>query len=143
MAYELLDNISRADIAYRVRGSNLVDLFINGGRALVSIMLEDPESVRPTESVNFNTASPDPDLLYYDYLSEFIFYKDTHKLILMPATVEIFHTDQGYALSCKATGEKIDRARHVFIADIKAITMHNLAVAFVDDEWHATVVVDV
>ena len=143
MAYELLDNISRADIAYRVRGCCLVDLFINGGRALVSIMLEDPASVRPIESVTFNTASTDPDLLYFDYLSEFIFFKDTRKLILMPATVEISHTDKGYALSCKAVGEKIDRSRHVFIADIKAITMHNLAVAIVADEWHATVVVDV
>ncbi|MBN1495163.1 MAG: archease [Spirochaetes bacterium] len=143
MAYELLDSISMADIAYRVRGSNLVDLFINGACALISIMLENPESVRPIESVTFNAASPDPDLLYYDFLSEFIFFKDTHRLILMPATVEISHTDQGYSLSCKAMGEKIDRSRHVFIADIKAITMHNLAVALMGDEWRATVVVDV
>lgn len=143
MTYELLDNISRADIAYRARGNSLAGLFTNGAGALVSIMLEDPGAVRPAESVTFTVASPDLDLLYYDFLTEFIFYKDSEKLILIPSRIDIRHSAGAYTLTCEATGEKIDRQRHVFITDIKAITLHNLSVTEANGEWQATVVVDV
>lgn len=143
MTYELLDNISRADIAYRVRGNNPVDLFLNGAGALVAIMLENPASVLPVESVTFSLTSPDLELLYFDYLSEFIFFKDSQKLILLPVHVEIHHPGELYALTCVATGEHINRARHIFNTDIKAITLHKLSVLKTDNEWHATVVVDV
>lgn len=143
MDYEILDNISRADIAFRVRGIDPGNLFINGARALIAIMLEHPEAVRPSEAVTFSVTAPALDLLYYDFLTEFLFYKDSRKLVLLPDLVEILGSEGAYTLSCTACGEKIDRSRHVFRTDIKAITMHSLDVSMTDHDWQATVVVDV
>jgi SHS2 domain-containing protein len=143
MSYEILDGISRADIAYRVRGKDPADLFQNGAAALMAIMLENPESVLPVKSMQFDIKSSDLDLLYFDFLSEFIYYKDSQKLILMPASIDIRRSADGYSLSCIARGENIDRTRHNFRVDVKAVTLHNLSIMEKNNEWTATVVVDV
>jgi SHS2 domain-containing protein len=143
MSYEIIDSISRADIAYRVRGKDPGELFATGAAALVSIMLKNPEAIRPSSVVTFNCKSSGLDLLYFDFLSEFIYYKDSKKLILLPESVHIKQTNDTYYLACRANGEIIDRTRHIFNVDIKAVTMHNLIVEKSNNEWTATVVVDV
>ena len=143
MSYEIIDSITRADIAFRVRGKDLEKLFATGASALVSIMLQNPEAVLPSTHVAFNCESPELDLLYFDFLSEFIFYKDSKKLILLPERVDIKQSNDGYYLTCRAKGDTIDRNRHYFNVDIKAVTMHNLKVEQTNDEWTATVVLDV
>ncbi|OHD65418.1 MAG: hypothetical protein A2176_15770 [Spirochaetes bacterium RBG_13_51_14] len=143
MSYEILDSLSRADIAYRVRGKNLSETFSAGAKTLASIMMQNPEDIRPATSITITCAAPDVELLYFDFLSEFIYYKDSERIILIPEKVEISQSTDGYNLACIARGEKIDRARHRFTVDIKAITMHNLSVIREDNGWSATVVVDV
>jgi SHS2 domain-containing protein len=143
MPYEIIDDISRADIAYRVHGKDPDELFASGAAALVSIMLQNPETIRPSTVITFNCESPVLDLLYFDFLSEFIFYKDSKKLILLPESVQIKQSNDGYYLACRAHGETIDRKRHIFNVDIKAVTMHNLIVVQRNNEWTAIVVLDV
>lgn len=143
MAFEILDGISRADIAFRVRGKGPEELFSAGARALVSIMLHNAESVRPLESIDFSCEAPELDILYFDFLSEFIFLKDSSKMILLPERVRVERSGNGYTCSCTATGERLDRTRHTFAVDIKAITMHRLVIEQNSDGWSATVVVDV
>jgi SHS2 domain-containing protein len=143
MSYEIIDAISRADIAFRVRGKDPEELFAAGASALVSIMLQNPGAILLSTNVSFNCESPELDLLYFDFLSEFIFYKDSKKLILLPERVTIKQSNDGYYLTCRAKGDTIDRNRHNFNVDIKAVTMHNLKVEQRNDEWTATVVLDV
>jgi SHS2 domain-containing protein len=143
MAYEIIDDLSRADIAFRVRGGSLGELFSAGGRALASIMLQNSGEIRPEISVSFECTASDLELLYFDFLSELIFHKDAERLILLPARVDIEEIAGEYRLACGARGEKIDRTRHHFIVDIKAITLHHLSVLKENDTWTATVVVDV
>jgi protein archease len=143
MAFEIIESLSRADVAFRVRGKDLEGLFIAGARALVSIMLQNIEEVRPAIARVFDCEAADLDLLFYDFLQEFIYYKDTEKLILLPDSVEFIESPERCRLSCKARGERIDRGRHHFTVDIKAVTMHNLKVVKDNDTWTATAVVDV
>jgi len=143
MAYELIEGISRADIAFRVRGADCSGLFIAGAEALISIMLKDPATVLKTQSVRFVCEAPDLDMLYFDFLSEFIYYKDAEKLLLLPESLDINHYDNGYRLSCVARGETINRSRHIFTVDIKAATMHHLSVTGDEFGYSATIVVDV
>ncbi len=143
MSYEIIDTISRADIAFRVRGKEPETLFAAGASALASIMMQNPESIRLSSDVEFECESSDLDLLYFDFLSEFIYYKDSKKLMLFPETVRIKQTDGGYHLICRAKGERIDRKRHYFNVDVKAVTMHNLKVEQKNNEWTATAVLDV
>jgi len=143
MPYEIIDAISRSDIAFRVRGKNPDELFAAGASALASIMMQNPEAIRPSTDVEFEFESPDLDLLYFDFLSEFIYYKDAKKLMLLPETVSIKQSKGGYHLACRAKGETIDRKRHSFNVDVKAVTMHSLNVEQKNDEWTATAVLDV
>ncbi len=143
MAFEILDGISRADIAFRVRGKDPVELFKTGAEALIAIMINKPEAVLKKTAVAITCEAADLELLYFDFLSEFIFYKDADKLLLLPDHLEINHTNDGYRLSCTAYGETIDRSRHFFSVDIKAPTMHNLSVTHDDSGYTATIVVDV
>ncbi len=143
MSYEIIDAISRSDIAFRVRGKDPDELFATGASALAAIMMQNPESIRPLTNVEFGVESSDLDLLYFDFLSEFIYYKDSKKLMLLPETVRIEQSPDGYHLTCRAKGEMIDRKRHYFNVDVKAVTMHHLNVEQKNDEWTATAVLDV
>lgn len=143
MSYEIIETISRADIAFRVRGKDPEKLFAAGATALISIMLQNPDAILPSKHITFNCESPDMDLLYFDFLSEFIFYKDSKKLLLLPERVEIKQSNNGYYLLCSAKGDTIDRNRHTFNVDIKAVTMHNLNVEHHTGGWTATAVLDV
>jgi SHS2 domain-containing protein len=143
MAYEIIDDLSRADIAFRVRGGSLGELFSEGAKALVSIMLHDPGVIRPNRTIKIQCRAGDLELLYFDFLSELVFYKDSELLLLLPERIDIAESEDGYRLACEARGEKIDHGRHRFIVDIKAITLHHLSVLKENDTWTATVVVDV
>ncbi|HQL83131.1 MAG TPA: archease, partial [Spirochaetota bacterium] len=83
------------------------------------------------------------DLLYFDFLSELIYYKDSEKLILLPERISVTSSSEGYRIACEMRGDRIDRNRHVFTIDIKAVTLHNLIVKQQDEGWSATVVIDV
>ncbi|HNW27444.1 MAG TPA: archease [Spirochaetota bacterium] len=143
MVFEILEGISRADIAFRVRGRDPVELFTAGAEALLSIMLKNPETVLKKSSVSFTCEAADLEMLYFDFLSEFIFHKDSDKLLLLPEQLAITRSNGTYRLSCAASGEAIDRSRHLFTVDIKAATMHNLSVTRDDTGFSATIVVDV
>ncbi|HOT43287.1 MAG TPA: archease [Spirochaetota bacterium] len=143
MDFEILEGISRADIAFRVWGGDPVELFTAGAGALLAIMIRNPETVLKKTSLSFACEAADLEMLYYDFLSEFIFRKDSDKLLLLPEKLEINRSDGLYRLSCIASGEAIDRGRHVFAVDIKAATMHNLSVTRDDNGFSATIVVDV
>lgn len=143
MEHEILEGISRADIAFRVRGSTPEELFAAGARALVAIMLDDPETLRPSVAVSFSCTADELDLLYFDFLSELIYYKDTEKLLLLPERIVISSSPEGPSLSCALRGETIDRSRHILNVDIKAVTLHHLLVEQHDETWSATAVVDV
>src|SRR4030067_1911257 len=108
MGHEIIDELSRADIAFRVRGRDLEDLFRAGAQALISIMLHDPGDIRPSISIAFECRAPDPELLYFNFFEEFIFYKDSERLLLLPERIDIAGSAEGYRLACAAKGEKID-----------------------------------
>jgi SHS2 domain-containing protein len=143
MSYEIIDTISRADIAFRVRAKDPEKLFAAGASALLSIMLQNPEAILPSKHITFNCESPELDLLYFDFLTELIFYKDSKKILLLPERVDIKQSNNRYYLACRAKGDAIDRNRHNFNVDIKAVTMHHLKVEQKNDEWTATAVLDV
>jgi SHS2 domain-containing protein len=143
MAFELLDNITSADVAFSASGANLEELFHAAATAVISIMLEDLGGVNRKTRKKFCVDAPELDLLLYAFLSEILFYKDSESLLLLPDIVEIRESAGKIELSCSASGERVDRRRHPLAVDIKAVTMHRLMVEKKPDGWTATVVLDV
>ena len=143
MAFELLDNITSADVAFRASGANREELFHAAAAAVISIMLENPGGVERLTTKEFHVDAPELDLLLYAFLSEILFYKDSESLLLIPDRVEIRESPGKIELSCSASGERVDRRRHSLAVDVKAVTMHRMAVEKKPDGWFATVVLDI
>jgi SHS2 domain-containing protein len=126
MNYELIENITSADIAVRVKASSLSLLFKSGAEALMSEMIEDINSINNSVSKNGTLEGSDLSILYFEFLNEFLFFKDAENLLLLPEEITITPSNSLYICSYKLTGEKINRDVHRFRVDIKAVTLHAL-----------------
>lgn len=143
MGFELIENVTRADIAIHLFGDDLNELFISGGHALISVMVGNPESVIRKIERKVELLNPELDLLLFDFLQEFIFFKDSELLFLIPDSILVDQTGEGFSLKAILRGEPIDNRRHKLLLDVKAVTMYNLNVAKIDERWTASVVLDV
>ena len=85
-------------------------------------MLQDIDTVRPSIDIFFTCESGDRSS-HFDFLSELIYYKDSEKLILLPERISVTSSSEGYRIACEMRGDRIDRNRHVFTIDIKAVTL--------------------
>lgn len=143
MPYRMADDFTSADLAFVAQGETLGAAFACAAEAVVEIMLEDPRTLRREEEREVTRHNPQLDLLLHDFLSELLYIKDAESLLLMPESVEVRESSEGFELISRLSGERIDRVRHLFRTDVKAVTMHRLSVERTASGWEATVVLDV
>lgn len=143
MSYELIENITSADIAVRIKAVSYSLLFKNAAEALMSEMVEDISAIKRVSSKNGNLMNDDISLLFFEFLNELLFFKDAENLLLLPSEVEVLN--DGNLYSCKYTleGQKINRNIHKFKVDIKAVTLHGLRIYSNDGFFIAESVFDV
>lgn len=143
MPYRMTDEFTSADLAFVASGESIEALFTSAAEAVMEIMLEDPRALRRREARELSLRNQELDLLLHDFLSELLFLKDAESLLCAPESVTLSESPQGFELCARLSGERIDRSRHRFRVDVKAITMHRLSVARTSSGWEATVVLDV
>jgi SHS2 domain-containing protein len=142
MSFEQIENITRADIAFRISGRDLSGLFLSGAEALLSVLIENPKSL--SFMIERKAAFENSiDLLLYDFLQEIIFYKDSELLLLLPKSIDFSGSDTKTQLNCIFHGERINLRKHKPSIDIKAVTLHNLTVSKSDNGWRGEFVLDV
>lgn len=128
MDYEIIHDMTSADLAVRIKGATLTELFVNAGNTLMSELTEDISMISRKVRVTGEIRNNDLDMLYFEFLNEFLFYKDSQDLLLLPETVQVTKESGTYLCSFTLAGEPIDRTRHRFKVDIKAVTLHGLKV---------------
>ena len=128
-----------ADLGLRIRAEDLNNLFAEAGRALFSVIVENPEDIRIVEEIPYTIKVDDVEELLHDWLSELLFTFHVHRRLLAKFEVNI----QSTCLTAIAQGEKIDLRRHEINLEIKAVTWHGLKVEQTPDGWMAEVIVDV
>jgi SHS2 domain-containing protein len=106
-------------------------------------MLPEPATLRRLKRRRIELANPALDLLLFDFLGELIYHKDAEGLLLGLERVAVREAPGGYRLEAEAAGEAVDPARHALGVDVKAVTLHRLAVERTPQGWQATVVLDV
>jgi SHS2 domain-containing protein len=106
-------------------------------------MVEDLKSVRPLVRRGFHAQAEDLERLLFEYLQQFIFFKDAEQLLLRVSKVAITQETGVLGLTAEAAGEKIDPSRHDLNADVKAVTLHRFCVRHEPEGWIATVVLDI
>lgn len=128
MNYELIDNITSADIAVRVKAPSYSLIFKYGAEALMSEIVEDISSIESIITIEGVLTGDDISLLYFDFLNEILYLKDAEKLLLLPSKADVSSKGGFYTCSYALRGEKIDRDTHSFKTDIKAVTLHGLKI---------------
>lgn len=143
MPYTYLDEIAIADVAFEARADTREGLFVEAGDALMNVMVENLGSIRPLVRRSFHAQAEDLERLLFEYLQQFIFFKDAEQLLLRVSQVVITQEAGVLGLTAEAAGEKIDPKRHDLNADVKAVTLHRFRIRNEPDGWTATVVLDI
>ncbi|MFA6148519.1 MAG: archease [bacterium] len=141
--YRYLEDVATADVAFEAWGATKEETFLAAADATLNTMVEKIGTVAPLERRVFSLAADSLDLLLFELLQELVYHKDAERLLLRVRDMRIEETGSGYRLHAVAIGETIDPARHPLLADIKAVTLHRLAVDRTPDGWRAVVVLDV
>lgn len=143
MSYEFLEDIAIADIAFQAWGKTLEELFITAGDATINAMIDNLEAIQLKETRTFNLDNDELDMLLFNFLQEFVYYKDSELLLLRAQQVQIEEKNSEYHLTAVTQGERLDRERHEERVDVKAITLHRFQLEKTDDGWTAMVILDI
>ena len=143
MSYEFLEDVATADIAFHAWGKDLEELFIAAGDATLNVMIDNLDAIALTETRTFSLENDELDMLLFNFLQEFIYYKDSELLLLRAQQVEISEKDGVHQLSAVTKGEKLDSDRHQQRVDVKAVTLHQFQLEKTDDGWTAMVILDI
>jgi len=128
-----------ADLGLRVRAPDLDQLFVEAAQALFSAIVDDLQTVRPTQKIDVNLDGDDLSYLLFDWLNELLYRFDTEHLLFGKFEVRIKNQN----LHASAWGEAFDPSRHSLAHEVKAITYHGLKVEKEKDGWLAEVIVDI
>ena len=127
-----------ADLAWRIRGGSLPELFENAAGALVATMT-DRRYIRRLEKREIAVESPDQEALLVDWLNHLLYLFDVAGFLGREFQVTAL-TDR--RLQATAWGERFDPERHPEKTAIKAATYHHLEIVPRGDGWQATVILD-
>ena len=124
-----------ADWAYRVRGNNLTELFIQAAKGLYFLVgMELTPEAKTTRSIEVQAI--DRESLLVAWLNELLYLHESENLGF--EKLEIQHLDET-SLTAKVTGAPTQK----WLKDIKAVTYHNLAIRQTASELEVTLVLDV
>jgi SHS2 domain-containing protein len=143
MPYEFLEDIATADIAFHAWGTDLEEVFKSAGDAVINTMIDNLDAIALTETRTFELEDDALDLLLFNFLQEFVYYKDSALLLLRAQQVDISQTESIYHLKAITQGESLDRDRHHQRVDVKAVTLHQFRLEKTDTGWMAQVILDI
>src|SRR5438093_5632923 len=143
MPYHHFEEIGTADIAFEATGRDLPELFRDAADATMNVMIDNLDAIEPRETRHIELANDKIDMLLFEFLQEFIYFKDAERLLLRVRDVRIEERDGKHFLKAEAAGEALDSVRHHQRADVKAVTLHDFSVEKQDEGWNARVLLDI
>ncbi len=135
--FEVFDHT--ADLGLRIHSPELNALFSDGGRALLSVIVSNPEAVEPRDRLAVHVAGTDLEYLFVDWLDQLLFLFESRRFLASQFETELDDT----GLSATVRGELCDPSRHVLAHEVKAVTYHGLLVERAPDGWRAEVILDI
>ena len=146
MPYRYLEEIGTADIAFEATGHDLPELFVAAADATINVMIDNLDAIEARETRQIELSNDNIEMLLFDFLQEFIYFKDAGRLLLRARETQIDQKDEAYVLKSKVAGERLDDTRHQQRADVKAVTLHGFSVKKEDPPevgWKAKVLLDI
>jgi len=127
-----------ADLAWRIRGASLTELFENAGGALIST-LTDRRFLRRSQVRDLTVDSPDLEALLVDWLNRLLYLFDVEGFLGREFKVVELSPQR---LRARVRGDIFDPARHPEKTAVKAATYHHLEIKRTHRGWQATVILD-
>ena len=127
-----------ADVAYRIRGGSLAEIYVNAAEALVATMT-DRRRLRKRETRHIEVEAPDREALLVSWLNYLLYLYDVEGFL--GRIFDIQELSDG-RLQAQARGETFDPERHVAKTAVKAATYHHLDITPGNHGWQATVILD-
>jgi len=135
--FELFEHT--ADLGLRVQATTLEELLAEAARGLLSMLVANPQDVRPSQTKTISIDETEPSYLLFDWLSELLYAFEREKLLLSEFELEL----RDHRLTATCRGELMDISRHQMEHEVKAITYHALRVEQTPAGWEAEVIVDI
>lgn len=134
-AIEEIEEIEHtADLAIRVRGRDLSQLFANAARGMFGLMA-DLEAVEPTIERHVELEEFDRETLLVSWLGELLWFNEESGDVFVRFEITALTPTH---LGAAAWGGPVSGQRQ-----IKAVTFHDLAIIETDDGYEVTLVFDV
>jgi len=144
MPYQFVEEKSLSDLLFTAEGKDLQELFTSCWEAAAEATIERIDAVEPHVHKKIVIEDEDLDFLLFDFLGEFIFYKDSEGLVLRVESIDITKNGNSWHLEADSYGETIDPEKHGNGLDIKAVTFHEFSLEHgTDGTWRARVLMDV
>lgn len=147
MPYRWLEDVAIADAAFEAWALTPEELLSECGEAVLETLTGDPAGVRRQVRVEL-LLEDSPDLVVVRLLESQLWHKDARQLLLHVRPVALVRRPGPdgvlWSLAAELWGEPLDPSRHGGGVDVKAVTLHQLAVSQdPDGTWRARVVLDV
>ncbi len=141
MPYRFLEEIAIADVAFEAEGQTLSDLFEAAALALTEVMV-DLDGLRPRMERRIQLTAEDLETLFFRWLAELIYLKDSECLLFRHFEIRI--QDEGQpTLQAILWGDQIDYEKMSLKVDVKAVTYHLFTLESTPNGWKARVVLDI
>ncbi len=142
--FEVFDHT--ADLGLRIEAASLPELFAEAGRALLSVIVSNPDAVQPREQLTMQVDGEQPEYVFVDFLSELLFLFESKQFLA--GEFDTAWDERG--LTATVRGESCDPARHQLAHEVKAVTYHGLVVEELPPGplseaggWRAEVILDI
>ena len=136
--FEIFDH--GADAGVRGWGASLEEAFIQGARAMFSLMTDDLQSINCSSQVRIQAAGYDRESLFVAWLNALLTESDLHGLLLAEFALTL---GDDYTLRGSACGEPFSAHPREQGVEVKGATFCQAAVYVQDGKWIAQCVVDV
>ncbi len=136
--FEIFDH--GADVGVRGWGATVEEAFIQGAKAMFSLMTDDLQSVKCRDQIQVQAAGYDMESLFVAWLNGLLTQSDLHGLRL--AEFEV-HIHQDFSLTGRAKGEAFAMDTEERGVEVKGATFCQTTVYEDNGKWVAQCVVDV
>ncbi|MFX0169127.1 MAG: archease [Candidatus Hodarchaeota archaeon] len=140
MEYEYPDEIT-SDQMFRAYGQTLAEVFINAAKAMFGVMY-DLDEVQNETSLQITAQGKDEEHLLYDWLSNLLIEFEVEEVFFSNFAIDsiVKTPEKLLQLSGKAMGSQEMPELHTHV---KGVTFYRFALERVNNQYVATVVVDV
>ncbi|MBU4377140.1 MAG: archease [Candidatus Omnitrophica bacterium] len=135
--FEITDHT--ADIAIKVYGNTLKELFENAALGMFTI-IADLEGIKSSAEIEVKLEAPDEEELLIEWLEELLYNFYTKNIIFSEFNIGEL---TGKNLTAKVKGRFIGENRNRLKAEIKAATRHELKIIKNGERYEAQVIFDV